>query len=87
MRTVAGGRGRNSPLQPPHRTEERCAHPEGFTVPEGAGVRKRSFILLSREAGASMSVFGRVFMILDMHKLGQLTGFAKASIHLADGAD
>jgi len=56
-------------------------------VPEGAGVRKRSFILLSGEAGVSMSVFGRVFMILDMHKLGQLTGFAKASVHLADSAD
>lgn len=35
-------------------------------MPEGAGVRKLNFILLSGEAGVSMSVFGGVFMVLDM---------------------
>ena len=73
--------------RPPNWTEERCGHPERFTGPKGAGVRKWSFILLSGEAGASVSIFGGVFMILDTYKLSQLIGFAKASVRFPDSAD
>lgn len=56
-------------------------------MPEGAGIRKWSFILLSREAGTCMSIFGGVFLILDVYKLSQLIGYAQASVRFPDSVD
>lgn len=87
MGTVAQGLRGTSHSRPPNCTKERCGHPEGFAVPEGTGIRKWSFILLSREAGTSTSIFGGVFMILDVYKLSQLIGCAKASVRFPDSVD
>lgn len=63
---MARGLGRSTPLMASNQREERHVHPEGFTVLEIAGIRKQNCILLSGEAGRSMSVLRGVFMNLEI---------------------